>query len=63
MTLNVEFQELQDRLQTYSESVPAILRRSKLTDELAADIERMRSATASYVERRSLFKESLVRIA
>ncbi len=41
MTLNVEFQELQDRLQTFSESVPGILRRSKLTDELAAEIERM----------------------
>jgi carbonic anhydrase/acetyltransferase-like protein (isoleucine patch superfamily) len=37
---------------------------AKVVRELgAADIERMRSATASYVERRSLFKESLVRIA
>ena len=41
VTLNLEFQELQDRLQTFSESVPGILRRSKLTDELAAEIERM----------------------
>jgi len=47
VTLNVEFQELQDRLQTYSESVPAILRRSKLTDELAADIERMLPSSKS----------------
>ena len=30
MTLNVEFQELQDRLRTFSESVPGILRRLEL---------------------------------
>jgi hypothetical protein len=41
LTANPEFQELQDRLQKFSENVPGILRRSHRTDELADEIERM----------------------
>ena len=41
MTSDLEFQTLQDRLQTFSECVPPLLRRSKLMDELALEVERM----------------------
>ena len=43
----LEFQVLQERLQTFSESMPGILRRSKLMDELADEIGRMLPSSKS----------------